>query len=95
MRIHSVMRGWTNFNDSTASKVEADIASVEKALHTSQIYGADALLLVPCRLLAKVEVPKPEDFQIEVNDKTGHVTRVVSGDNTAYQAYMKAQNEAS
>ena len=94
MRIHSVLRGWTNFNSPDKQQVAADIASVEKALHTSQIYGADALLLVPCRLLAKVDVPRPEDFQIEFAEQTGHISRVVAGDNTPYEGYMKAHNEA-
>ncbi len=94
MRIHSVLRGWTEFNSANASKVAADISSVEKALYTSEIYGADALLLVPCRLMAKVAVPRPEDFQIEFQEATGHVTCVVAGDNQPYQGYMQAHNEA-
>ena len=60
MRIHSVLRGWTNFNDANPSKVQADIASVEKALHTSQIYGADALLLVPASCGPKWRFPNPK-----------------------------------
>lgn len=94
MRIHSVLRGWTNFNSPDSAKITADIATVEKALRTSQIFGADALLLVPCRRLAKVDVPKPEDFQIKFDETTGHVNQVVPGDNTAYEGYINAQNEA-
>lgn len=94
MRVHSVLRGWTNFNSPRADEVAQDIASVETALRASQGYAADALLLVPCRLLNDVKVPKPEEFEIEFDDRTGHVTRVVAGDNSPFQAYMQAQNEA-
>jgi len=94
MRIHSVLRGWTNFNSPQAEQVAQDVASVETGLKACQGYGADALLLVPCRLLAEVALPKPEEFEIELNDQTGHVTRVVAGDNAPYTAYMQAQNEA-
>ncbi len=92
MRIHSVLRGWTDFNSPDATQVAKDIASVETALRAAQGYGADALLLVPCRLLDDVAVPKPEDFDIELDDQTGHVTRVVAGDNAAFAPYMDAQN---
>ncbi|MHB8860869.1 MAG: sugar phosphate isomerase/epimerase family protein [Pirellulaceae bacterium] len=94
MRIHSVLRGWTDFNSPDAAHVAQDVASVETALQAAQGYGADALLLVPCRLLDDVAVPKPEDFAIELDEPTGHVTRVVAGDNTAYLPYMQAQNRA-
>ncbi len=94
MRIHSVLRGWTNFNSPDSVQVDSDIASVKTALQTSQVYGADAVLLVPCRLLAEVAVPRPEDFEIEIEDRTGHVRQVVRGDNSQYAPYIKAQNEA-
>ncbi len=94
MHIHSVLRGWTNFNSPDSAQVAQDIASVETALRACQGYGADALLLVPCRLLANVEVPKPEDFAIDFDPHTGYVQRVVTGDNAKYEPYMKAQNEA-
>ncbi len=71
MRIHSVLRGWTNFNSPKAEQVTQDMASVETALLACQGYGADALLLVPCRLLADVALPKPEEFDIEFNDTDG------------------------
>ena len=94
MRIHSVLRGWTEFNSPQAEQVTQDIASVETALKACQGYGADALLLVPCRLLKEVALPKPEEFDIEFDEQTGHVTRVAAGDNSRYAAYMQAQNEA-
>ena len=94
MKIHSVLRGWTNFNSPHAEEVARDVASVETALKACQGYGADALLLVPCRLLANVALPKPEQFDIELDEKTGHLTRVVAGDNGPYADYLRAHNEA-
>ncbi len=94
MKIHSVLRGWTNFNSPDAGLVARELASVETALRACQGYGADSLLLVPCRLLAKVALPKPEQFDIELDEATGHLTRVVAGDNTPYADYIRAHNEA-
>ncbi len=94
MRIHSVLRGWTNFNSPNDSVIAKDIASVKTTLRTAQIYGADAILLVPCKLLDRTAIPKPEDFQIDFDEKTGHVKRVVAGDNAQYAGYIKAQNKA-
>jgi hexulose-6-phosphate isomerase len=94
MRIHSVLRGWTDFNSPNAEQVAKDIASVKTGLLACQGYGADALLLVPCRLLDEVAVPKPEEFAIAFDESTSHVTRVVAGDNAPYAAYMRAQNQA-
>ncbi len=88
MRIHSVMRGWTQFND---PKVCADhITTVETALRTAQIFGADAILLVPCRI-GGMKMPKPREFQIEFDEKTGHLKRVGDGD---YADYIKAHDIA-
>ncbi len=94
MRIHSVLRGWTNFNSPDADQVAQDIASIDTALRACQAYGAEALLLVPCRLLANVDVPKPEEFEIDCDPQTGYVRRVIAGDNARFEPYIKAQNEA-
>jgi len=92
MRIHSVMYGWANFNNPDA--FAKDIASVETALKAAQGYGADAVLLVPCRTGVS-PIPDPWDFDIEFDEKTGHVKRVVQGDNAKYQAYIEAHNQAT
>ncbi len=92
MRIHSVLRGWVNFNNS--KKVSSDIASVETALASAAAYGADAILLVPCRVGTRA-IPKPWEFDIAFDAKTGHVSRVVRGDNAPYKEYIEAQNEAT
>ncbi len=91
-KIHSVLRGWTQFNDAKAAP--GHIETVETALRTSAILGADALLLVPCRV-GGIPMPAPHEFEIEFDEKTGHVTRVAAGDNARYDAYIKAQNQAT
>ncbi|NOX53325.1 MAG: TIM barrel protein, partial [Planctomycetes bacterium] len=93
MRIHSVMRGWAKFNSKDKAVVEKDIASVETALRAAQAYGADAVLLVPCRI-GGMAMPQPWEFDIDFDPKTGHVRRVVAGDNSPYQDYIAAHNHA-
>jgi len=92
MRIHSVLRGWVNFNK--PKSVERDIASVTTALKAAQGFGADAILLVPCRT-GGMPIPNPWEFEIEFDPKTGHVSRVVKGDNSKFQRYIEAQNQAT
>ncbi len=92
MKIHSVMRAWVNFNDS--EKVAGDIESVKRALAAAQGYGADAILLVPCRIKGP-KMPAPHEFDIAFDDHTGHVTRVVKDGNAAYGDYIEAQNHAT
>jgi len=92
MRIHSVMRGWANFNN--PEKLQADIESVELALRSAAIYGADAILLVPCRT-GGMAMPQPWDFDITFDEKTCLVSKVVQGDNSEYAAYIEAQNYAT
>jgi hexulose-6-phosphate isomerase len=94
MRIHSVLRGWTNFNSPERGQVAEDIASVETALKAAQGYGAGALLLVPCRI-GGMPMPEPWDFDIEFDEKTCRVTRVAPGDNARYAEYIEAQNHAT
>jgi len=94
MRIHSVLRGWTNFNSPDSGKVADDIATVETTLRAAQGYGADAILLVPCRV-GGMPMPEAWEFDIEFDEKTGHVTRVAAGDNAKYEAYIEAQNYAT
>lgn len=92
MRIHSVLYGWANFNQPEA--FERDLRAVETALHACQGYGADALLLVPCRI-GGMALPEAWEFDIEFDDKTGHLHRVVAGDNAPYRAYMAAHDQAA
>ncbi len=93
MKIHSVMRGWTNFNSDKPEVVERDVESVRRALRAAHGYGADAVLLVPCRIRG-MKIPEAWEFDIEFDPKTGHVKRVVRGDNSPYEDYIKAHNYA-
>jgi L-ribulose-5-phosphate 3-epimerase len=94
LRVHSVLRGWMSFNSDNPEKVEETIELTRAALRSAKIYGADAILLVPCRV-GGVAVPKPGDFDIEFDEKTGHVSRVVKGDNEPYAHYIREQNRAT
>jgi hexulose-6-phosphate isomerase len=95
MKIHSVLRGWMQFNSPDPDAVARSIAETEVALRAAQGYGADAILLVPCRIGGK-DMPMPEawEFQLEFDEKTGHLAKVVPGDNSKYTAYIDAHNQA-
>jgi len=95
MKIHSVLRGWAEFNSDDKAKYDQSYAVTEDALRAAQAFGADAVLLVPCRVdPKKMNMPQPQEFVIEFDQKTGHLTRVVSGDNAPYADYLKAHNHA-
>ncbi len=91
IEIHSVMRGWANFNN--PDRFEGDIKSVERALLAAEAYGAGAVLLVPCRTGGKI--PSPGDFKITFDPNTLHVSKVVEGDNKPFTGYIDAQNKAT
>jgi L-ribulose-5-phosphate 3-epimerase len=91
-KIHSVLFGWANFN--REDKVGRDIADVTAALQSARAYGATALLLVPCRL-GGMTMPKPWQFDLEFDEKTNHLKRVVRGDNAPYKKYIEAHNRAA
>jgi hexulose-6-phosphate isomerase len=94
MRVHSVLRGWMEFNSDDPKKVEDSLENVRKALRAAKAYGADAILVVPCRV-GNIPMPEPWEFDIAFDEKTGHVTRVVAGDNSKFDGYIKAQNRAT
>jgi len=93
MRIHSVLRGWADFNSPDESKVKASLETSEAALRAAHAFGADSILLVPCRV-SGIKMPRPWEFLIEFDHQTGHVTQVAYGDNTPYEEYIQAQNRA-
>jgi L-ribulose-5-phosphate 3-epimerase len=93
LQIHSVIRGWAEFNSPDPAKVKAGFDTTVKGIESAQGFGADAVLLVPCRI-GGMAMPKPWEFDIEFDDKTGHVKSVVKGDNAPYQDYIKAHNHA-
>ena len=82
------------FNSEDPQKVEGSLEQTRKALRAAKGYGADAILLVPCRI-GGMPMPEPWEFDIAFDDKTGHVTRVSAGDNARFDAYIKAQNRAT
>ncbi|MCC7008525.1 MAG: sugar phosphate isomerase/epimerase [Acidobacteria bacterium] len=104
LRIHSVLRGSAAFNSQDRSQVDQSYAVTEDALRSAAALGADAVLLVPCRVDAHTPggsgqkggllMPRPWEFQIEFDERTGHVRRVVAGDNAPYSEYIRAQNHA-
>lgn len=96
LRIHSVMRGWMSFNSEDPAKVEETIELTRLALRCAKVYGADTILLVPCRI-GGVEMPKPAELDIAFDEKTGYVSRVVKdpGENQKYTKYIQQQNYAT
>ncbi len=94
IKIHSVMRAWMSFNSDKPAEVEGTIAKTETSLKAAQAYGADAILLVPCRL-GKVKMPEPWDLKIEFDPKTLHLKRVVEGDNAPFEDYIKAHDRST
>jgi hexulose-6-phosphate isomerase len=94
MKIHSVMRGWAEFND--PEKYYEQVDSVRLAISAAKGYGADGILLVPCRLSPKqYKMPQAWEYDIEFDQKTCHVKRVVAGDNGPYAEYIEAHNKAT
>lgn len=95
MQIHSVMRGWTNFNH--PDKLEGDMESVRQAIRSAKGFGADAVLLVPCTL-SGVKTPNPWEFKYEFDPDTMMVSKVVAGgdtENAPYEKYIEGHNYAT
>lgn len=92
IRVHSLMQG-AKFNDPDEAVREESLKACIDAIKVSSAYGQDTVLCVPARI--KNIGPKPQDFNIEFDPATCHVTRVVQGDNTPYREYIRQQNEAT
>ena len=56
MRIHAVMRAWTNFN--VSSKFDSDVASVETALKAAEGYGVAGNLADGANIAGFLKVAK-------------------------------------
>ena len=106
MRIHSVLIDkWSEFNNPEKSVVDRSFADSQAALRTAEAFGADTVLLVPGRIgggsgrgapeTPALRMPRAWEFQIEFNEKNGHLTRVVYGDNAPYADYIKAHDHAT
>ena len=106
LRIHSVLYGWAEFNNPDRAEVERTFAESQAALRAAEAFGADAVLLVPCRIGARrgpagapqgpaMRIPRAWEFQIEFDPKNGHLAKVVYGDNAPYADYIAAHNHAT
>ena len=62
-------------------------------LRLAAAYGAEAVLHVPGGVRG-VPMPDPWQYDIEFDETSGHLTRVVRGDNEKYKAYMEAHNRS-
>jgi len=103
-----VLYGWAEFNSPDKSEVDRTFAEAQDALRSAEAFGADTVLLVPCRIGPRggrgaaaaspaddIRMPRPWEFQIEFDDRTGHINKVVYGDNAPYADYIKAHNHAT
>ena len=93
LKIHSFMGGWADFNNADPAARRKSIEDVKRMLRLTGTYGADAMLLVPCRVGGVI--PKPTQFKIDFDPKTLLVKAVVEGDNAPFAAYIEAQNQAT
>jgi hexulose-6-phosphate isomerase len=94
MRVHSVLRGWMEFNSDNPARIEDSFDRTRRALRAARAYGADDILLVTCRI-GGMPMPEPWEFDITFDPGTGHISRVAAGDNSRYEAYIKAHNHAT
>lgn len=92
MKIHSILFGWGEMNGGDA-KLEETVAKMKPSLETAAKFGADAVLIVPCKI-GGMPMPEPWEFDIRFDEKTGHLTQVVAGDNAKYEKYIEAHNYA-
>lgn len=92
MRVHSTLYGWASFNQPEA--FDGEVEKVASALVSTGNLGATAMLLVPCRI-GGMPMPEPWEFDIELNESTGHLTKVFNGDNAPYRQYIEAHNAAT
>jgi hexulose-6-phosphate isomerase len=93
LKIHSFMGGWADFNNADGAARRKSIEDVKRLIQVTAAYGANAILLVPCRVGGVV--PKPSQFKIDYDPKTLLVKSVVEGDNAPFAAYIEAQNKAT
>ena len=95
--VHSVMRGWASFNNKDEAAAQKTIDETAHAIAVAAAYGAETILLVPCRVggMDELTQPQPWDFDIDFDPKTLMVKTVAAGDNSKYAEYIKAQNDST
>jgi L-ribulose-5-phosphate 3-epimerase len=94
LKVHSVLRGWMSFNSDDPAKIDDSLEQVRMALRAAHVYGASAILVVPCRV-AGLDMPAPADVAIEFDEKTGHISRIAKDNNEKYAKYIAEQNKAT
>ena len=92
MRIHSVLFGWGKLNKGESQLAET-VTKMKVALRAAKDYGAAAVLFVPCRI-GGMDIPRPQEFDIRFDEATGRIEQVVAGDNSKYEKYIEAHNQA-
>jgi len=93
LKIHSFMGGWADFNNADEAARRRSIDDVKRLIDVTAAYGADAILLVPCRVGGAM--PRPAEFKIDFDPQTLAVKAVVAGDNAPFAAYIAAHNRAT
>ncbi len=79
--LHSVMRGWAEFNNKDESLAKKSIEDTKTAIRAAAAYGAETVLLVPCRV-GGMKMPEAWNFDIGFDPLTLVVKTVTSGDNS-------------
>jgi len=92
LKIHSLMYGWAQFNQTDDAARRKSIDDAKRALAITGEFGAEVMLLVPCRIDGKM--PAPSQFKIEYDPATLKVTRVAEG-REAFAEYIAQQNKAT
>ncbi|MDR1493298.1 MAG: sugar phosphate isomerase/epimerase [Planctomycetaceae bacterium] len=99
LRIHSVMRGWADFNNvENKAARQKSIDATATAIRAAAAYGADTILLVPCKIGSFDQadwIPAPREFKIDFDPKTLKVNKVADGDDSKYEQYIRLQNIAT
>jgi hexulose-6-phosphate isomerase len=93
MRIHTVLRGWAQFNSEDPAVVRADLHFTKQVLKAAQAYGSDAILIVPAKIEG-MSMPGKKEYAIEFEADSGKVTRLVEGDNSSFESCIAAHNRA-
>jgi hexulose-6-phosphate isomerase len=93
LKIHSFMGGWANFNNADETARRQSVEDVKRMIRLTGAYGAETILLVPCRVDGRM--PKPSQFKIDFDPVTLRVKTVVEGDNAPFADYIAAQNRAT
>lgn len=92
LKIHSLMYGWAQFNQSDDAARRKSIDDAKRALAITSEFGAEVMLLVPCRVDGKM--PAPSQFKVDFDPATLKVTRVADGPEP-FAEYMAQQNKAT